>query len=167
MRDKIPIHLKMPSQVLARIRAPEPIRPRHGVPQRHEPADLLGIRANVIGGDERRALAAFEQLRHIRLARFGFGVEAVPAFSVDAVARKFVAVGMPMHRYLRRDIHVLDFAGRGLDRLPVFEQSGQMKCDPFADAVLDFMEGGAGGDAARQIRHVCGVIRLRFLDDDA
>ena len=89
MRDVEAINLEMPPQIGTRIRSAEAVGAEDGVAHRHIRADLFGVGADVVGGDDGGALLAFEQLGDVALARgLGFGVHAVEAFGVDAVARE-------------------------------------------------------------------------------
>ncbi|MNB95677.1 hypothetical protein D3C75_428630 [compost metagenome] len=90
MRDVVPVNFKEPTQVRTRIRTTKPIRTQHGVRHRHERADLVRIRTHVVGGGNRRALAAFQQLGHIRLALLTFRMQAVGTFHVETIATQFV-----------------------------------------------------------------------------
>src|SRR3546814_17937154 len=74
--------------------ASEAVGAEHGGVQRDEGSDRCGVGAGVVGGDDGRALAAFELLGDVGLARgLGFGVEAVVALGVLAVAGELVEAG--------------------------------------------------------------------------
>src|SRR3546814_16544142 len=84
----------MPAQVGAGVAAAVAVGAQHGVVNRHIGADLFGVGADVVGGDDGRALAAFKQPGDIGLARgLGLGVEADVAFGVLAVAGVLVEAG--------------------------------------------------------------------------
>src|SRR3546814_11443687 len=84
----------MPAQVGAGVAAAVAVGAEHGVVHRDVGADLFGVGADVVGGDDGRALAAFEQPGDVRLARsLGFGVEAVVEFGGLAVAGEPVGAG--------------------------------------------------------------------------
>ena len=93
MRDVVTVDLEEATQVGTRVRTTEPIRAKHAVGHRDEGADLVGEQAHVIRCGNRRALAAFQQWGDVRLALFGFRVQAVPTFGVEAVAAQFVKAG--------------------------------------------------------------------------
>src|SRR3546814_5862431 len=77
----------MPAQVGAGVAAAVAVGAEHGVVHGELGADLFGVGADVVGGDDGRALAAFEQPGDVRLARgLGFGVEAVVICSIRALA---------------------------------------------------------------------------------
>lgn len=85
--DVVPIHFEVTTQIRAGIRAAEAIGAQHGVAHRDEGADLVGEAADVVGGGDGGALSGFEEFGDVGFARgLGFGVEAVPAFGVEAVA---------------------------------------------------------------------------------
>ncbi len=87
MRDVVAVHLEVATQVGAGVRAAEAVGAEHGVLHRHKGADLVGKWAHVVGGGDGRALAAFQQLGDIRLARrLRLRMQAVPALGVEAVA---------------------------------------------------------------------------------
>src|SRR3546814_13307466 len=84
----------MPAQVGAGVAAAVAVGAQHGVVHRHIGADLFGVGADVVGGDDGRALEAFKKPGDIGLERgLGRGVDGVVAFVVRAGAVERVARG--------------------------------------------------------------------------
>jgi hypothetical protein len=64
------------------------------------------------------------------------------------------------------DINIIDLTLGNRDSDSVFAHAFNVQNYRFADAVLDFCDGLAGCDTARQIRNVCGEIAVSFLNYD-
>src|SRR5690606_3151567 len=92
--DVVAVHLEVPAQVGAGVGAAEAVGAQHGVGARDEAADLVGEVAHVVGSRHHRAGGAgLQALGDVGLARLGFGVHAVPALDVVAVAAQFGEAG--------------------------------------------------------------------------
>src|SRR5438094_10625894 len=68
--------------------------------------------------------------------------------------------------YLRlgSHVHVINTAARLGNRQPVGAQAFKMECDRLLDFPMGLLDGVADGNAARQIRNICRVVALPFLD---
>src|SRR5579872_2705725 len=63
------VDFEMPTQLFARIAAPEPVGPqRHKAPW-HPLGDLLGNQVHIVAGGDKRAFAVFEHVLHVAGAR--------------------------------------------------------------------------------------------------
>src|SRR4029079_18979682 len=74
-------------------------------------ANLVGEAAHVIGGGDGRAGAAFQAFGDVEFARFGFRVQAVQAFGIEAVAAQFGEAGAAPDVGGDAEVFVEEFGG--------------------------------------------------------
>jgi hypothetical protein len=67
---------------------------------------------------------------------------------------------------LCRHFHVVNLALRNRNRHTVIAHAFKMELDGLADLRLHFFERNPGGNAARKVRDIGGVVALGFLDHD-
>src|SRR6476619_3298753 len=84
----MPVYLEEAAQLDAVVTAAEAVGAEHGIPAGHEGPDLVGKRADVVGGGDERPATAGERALHPGRARLLGRVEAVPALRFEPLAAK-------------------------------------------------------------------------------
>src|SRR4030095_2871879 len=87
-RDVVAVDLEEPAQPFARVRSPEAVGAEHDIAASHEGANLVGVRAHVIGRGNDGARRILEAGLDVPGLRLGGGIHEALACNAHAVAGK-------------------------------------------------------------------------------